>query len=872
MDDILSELHDVLGDGELSPIRSHSVSFTADVDALIQETLASPSANNSAISKLLEEREAALLLREAALVEREAELAQREASLAQREAASSAAPTAQAHRPLFGSADELLGGGQPLCFARDNPEFDARRRESTVALGAAARVVSAIVAAAQKAIDATRRSAAAQQTLGETLMLLQRYARDPSKVAALSQLASLSTLFSFAGQLFSDVGTFREIEANALESAFVAPLLQFQRVPLEQASQYRRRECEAAEAITQALAATNAAPGMLPSDAAVAASVESAVTVLGGFWAALGGGAAAAESTPPATPSRSTAATGVTPRDANADADAAKSVRMEDLRARYEATRYASTKGVEAALSHLRVHSAESVLQAVLVLKQSAEQTRTAAQPLSSACEGLLPVVSAARLSVKHDAAEAEMCARAVATLALSDAIGSTLSSEDVVREARGMDLRAAARRQGPSPSRAAPPAELVALRTGRYLYTMSGGGLGASAAAAGGMNGLLNEVIGQAQSRHQKLNKAWYFVYEGKLWRTTRAEEEGSAPIPSRGSGEYIAMEALGDGYGAVVVVSLLLAAVQASDAEWFEIVHPHEAPGGLRFFAYDRVTARRWVQDLRDCTATLLKSLSGPNEPPTPTGVSSPRSSASSPRGVPPESEGKARRSMLSQEGGAEASVALKKLLALEGNAKCGDCGAHSPRWLIQNSAVLVCISCASVHRSLTVRVSKVSSLLLDAIPLATLDAALAVGGNTRANTVWCGGLSSTGWAPLRPDASDVEREKFITAKYAWRGFVANEEGVGDAESTGSDALLAAVLSGDALATLRCIARPTSLPRDGEGSGGGSDSSSSGRGKEQLKDCMVPVADARVLALLEEDDTVVSRACRTLVLLNKV
>jgi hypothetical protein len=99
-----------------------------------------------------------------------------------------------------------------------------------------------------------------------------------------------------------------------------------------------------------------------------------------------------------------------------------------------------------------------------------------------------------------------------------------------------------------------------------------------------------------------------------------------------------------------------------------------------------------------------------------------------------------------------------------------------------------------------------------------------------------------------------------------------VANEEGVGDAESTGSDALLAAVLSGDALATLRCIARPTSLPRDGEGSGGGSDSSSSGRGKEQLKDCMVPVADARVLALLEEDDTVVSRACRTLVLLNKV
>jgi hypothetical protein len=178
--------------------------------------------------------------------------------------------------------------------------------------------------------------------------------------------------------------------------------------------------------------------------------------------------------------------------------------------------------------------------------------------------------------------------------------------------------------------------------------------------------------------------------------------------------------------------------------------------------------------------------------------------------------------------------------------------------------------------------VRVSKVQSLVLDAIPLSTLEATIAVGGNARANSVWCEALATTaGWSQLRRDASEAERHKFVTAKYAWRGFVATE----DAEGASDDALLAAVICGDALAALRCIARPAPPQAElddgagehgagehGAGSGrGGAHATAVGAARVNIRDSRAAVCDPRVLEALQ-NDAVASRACRTLVLLNQL
>jgi Arf-GAP with SH3 domain, ANK repeat and PH domain-containing protein len=41
------------------------------------------------------------------------------------------------------------------------------------------------------------------------------------------------------------------------------------------------------------------------------------------------------------------------------------------------------------------------------------------------------------------------------------------------------------------------------------------------------------------------------------------------------------------------------------------------------------------------------------------------------------------------------------LKKIIKLEGNDKCCDCGADNPEWLVTNLGILVCIDCCGIHR---------------------------------------------------------------------------------------------------------------------------------------------------------------------------
>jgi len=56
------------------------------------------------------------------------------------------------------------------------------------------------------------------------------------------------------------------------------------------------------------------------------------------------------------------------------------------------------------------------------------------------------------------------------------------------------------------------------------------------------------------------------------------------------------------------------------------------------------------------------------------------------------------------------------LPELRAREGNAGCADCGAPAPDWCSITQAVLLCIECSGIHRSLGTHLSKVRSITLD------------------------------------------------------------------------------------------------------------------------------------------------------------
>ena len=64
--------------------------------------------------------------------------------------------------------------------------------------------------------------------------------------------------------------------------------------------------------------------------------------------------------------------------------------------------------------------------------------------------------------------------------------------------------------------------------------------------------------------------------------------------------------------------------------------------------------------------------------------------------------------------------------RVRATAGNALCADCGASSPAWASINLGVVVCLTCAGVHRQMGVHISKVHARLStasrpDALPFA-------------------------------------------------------------------------------------------------------------------------------------------------------
>lgn len=86
------------------------------------------------------------------------------------------------------------------------------------------------------------------------------------------------------------------------------------------------------------------------------------------------------------------------------------------------------------------------------------------------------------------------------------------------------------------------------------------------------------------------------------------------------------------------------------------------------------------------------------------------------------------------------APSEALVTALGAVRGNEACADCGAAAPEWASLNLGVLLCASCAGIHRHLGVHISKVRSLTLDEKVWERSVVALFEGlGNSYANAAW-------------------------------------------------------------------------------------------------------------------------------------
>ena len=128
-------------------------------------------------------------------------------------------------------------------------------------------------------------------------------------------------------------------------------------------------------------------------------------------------------------------------------------------------------------------------------------------------------------------------------------------------------------------------------------------------------------------------------------------------------------------------------------------------------------------------------------------------------------------------------------------QGNCWCADCGSGSKvEWVSINLAIILCIECSGIHRSLGTHISKVRSLTLD-ITSFTPDIVelLLLVGNRVSNMIWESRLEP-GMKPS-PQATREQRLRFITSKYVDRAFVEPISATLSRYPSPDDTLLAAI-----------------------------------------------------------------------------
>jgi Arf-GAP/SH3 domain/ANK repeat/PH domain-containing protein len=128
-------------------------------------------------------------------------------------------------------------------------------------------------------------------------------------------------------------------------------------------------------------------------------------------------------------------------------------------------------------------------------------------------------------------------------------------------------------------------------------------------------------------------------------------------------------------------------------------------------------------------------------------------------------------------------------------QGNCWCADCGSGiKTEWVSINLAIILCIECSGIHRSLGTHISKVRSLTLDINSFTTdiVELLLQVG-NRISNMVWEAKLDHS--TKPSPQASREERLRFITAKYVDRAYVEPISATLSRYGTADETLLAAI-----------------------------------------------------------------------------
>ncbi|KAI6358433.1 hypothetical protein MCOR25_007309 [Pyricularia grisea] len=129
-------------------------------------------------------------------------------------------------------------------------------------------------------------------------------------------------------------------------------------------------------------------------------------------------------------------------------------------------------------------------------------------------------------------------------------------------------------------------------------------------------------------------------------------------------------------------------------------------------------------------------------------------------------------------------------------QGNLWCADCGSGSKvEWVSLNLAIILCIECSGIHRSLGTHISKIRSLTLDITSFRTPDIVelLMLVGNRVANMIWEARLDHS--IKPGPHATREQRLKFITMKYVDRAFVDPLSPTTSRYLTADETLLAAI-----------------------------------------------------------------------------
>ncbi|KAL9112493.1 MAG: hypothetical protein Q9227_003335 [Pyrenula ochraceoflavens] len=141
-------------------------------------------------------------------------------------------------------------------------------------------------------------------------------------------------------------------------------------------------------------------------------------------------------------------------------------------------------------------------------------------------------------------------------------------------------------------------------------------------------------------------------------------------------------------------------------------------------------------------------------------------------------------------------------------QGNCWCADCGSGSKvEWVSINLAIILCIECSGIHRSLGTHISKVRSLTLDIHSFSNdiVELLLQIG-NRVSNMVWEATLDQS-QKPI-PASTREQRLRFITSKYSERAFVQPITSSLSHYATSEETLLASIKKNDIRGVLYGIA----------------------------------------------------------------